>query len=285
MPGWWAGWPIDCGVTIIRPDWRRRVLSATLFLIFPFSYEAVPWIGSLVHPLVTTCVLIGLLTYYQWRNTGQRGWLALSLGVAWLAPFVHENGVLILPLLGAFELTRLDRTKSLIKRLMPLALWGVPLIAWWLIWRDIPSLRGGDQVALNSITNMLRNSAYLIQGAGYPLTWMGGWLRDTAGVNEFVAALGLGGGALLIAAGVQWRSGADRRSVLPWLWIVIAYSLVIGFLDYWYIYAAPRMLMLASVGIAWLWTDVILRLDRPPRPAPTALHSINRGCQPDVRSS
>lgn len=255
-----------------RPDWRRVFLSATLFLLFPFSYEAVPWIGSLVHPLVTTTVLISAGGYSQWRGTGKHRWLALSLGMAGLAPFVHENGVLILPLLGVIELTRCERSRPLVNRLLSLAWWVIPLCVWYLIWHAVPSDRGGEHLALNSITNMLRNSAYLVQGAGYPLTWLGGGLRDQAAINEYVAAVGLGGLALLAAAAIQWRTQADRRSWLPWLWLAGSYSLVIVFLDYWYSSAAPRMLMLSSVGIAWLWTDVIVRFSD--RPAPRLRRSI-----------
>ncbi len=241
-------------------DWRRRYLSATLFLIFPLSYEAVPWIGALVHPLVTILILISIAAYLKMRLTGHRRWGALSLGAAFVAPFAHENGVLIAPLLAAIELTRWQDAEPLVKRGLRVAVWLIPTGLWWLIWRRVPSANGGEHIALNAITNILRNGIYVAQGSGYPLTQWGGWLRDTFGVNEFGAAVLLSGIALACAAVVQWRSGADRRSALSWLWITIAAAPVILFLDYWYVSAAPRMLMLASVGSAWLWTDVIVRL-------------------------
>lgn len=88
----------------------------------------------------------------------------------------------------------------------------------------------------------------------------GGWLRDTFSLNDSVVALALSAIAAILAAMVQWRGGANRRGWLPWLWIGAASLPVVLFLDYWYVSAAPRMLMLASVGSVWLWTDVIVRL-------------------------
>ena len=87
------------------PDWWRAGLSATLFILFPFSYQAVPWIGSLSHILVTTLVLLSLTCYLQMRRSGSKVWGAASLVLALLAPFAHENGVLVMPLLVAIELT------------------------------------------------------------------------------------------------------------------------------------------------------------------------------------
>jgi hypothetical protein len=252
----WVLSPRDSG----RADWIRRYLSATLFLLYPFSYEAVPWIGSLVHPLVTTLILLALVCYLRMRATNSRAWGAMSLGLTFLSPFAHESGVLIAPLIAAIELTDPSPSTPLWRRLRRAAWWLIPTVLWAIVWWAVPSQRGAGHVALNTGTNLIRDGLYFAQGTAYPLTWLGGRLRDDLGINEFVAAGGLSVLALTAAALLQWRSGADRRSGLPWLWIGIAALPVILFLDFWYVSAAPRMLMLASVGIAWLWSDVFLCL-------------------------
>ena len=104
LVGWLAGqlWPKRSFFDGQSPSaWLRIFLSATLFVLFPFSYQAVPWVGSLAHLLVTTLILLTMATYWQMRRSNRRIWGALSLLLALLAPFAHENGVLVGPLLGA----------------------------------------------------------------------------------------------------------------------------------------------------------------------------------------
>jgi hypothetical protein len=80
-------------------------ISATLFLLFPFSYQAVPWIGSLSHLTVSALILLSLLFFVQMRYTRNRVWGAASLLVALVAPFAHENGILIMPFAVLIDLT------------------------------------------------------------------------------------------------------------------------------------------------------------------------------------
>ena len=73
-------------------------------------------------------------------------------------------------------------------------------------------------------------------------------------------AIGLTVLALGIALTIQIFTGADRRMWLPWLWIGLTSVPTILFLDYRYVSSSPRMFMLMSVGAAWLWADVVVRL-------------------------
>jgi hypothetical protein len=241
----------------------RQFLSATLFVLYPFSYEAVPWVGSLVHPLVTCCVLLSVTAYVKMRLAGSRawslGWAALSLAIAFLSPFVHENGILIAALLGAIELTWPAPWSTLWRRLLRVALWLVPLAIWFIIYRAVPAAQSGGAAGINRPAEIWRNFVYAAQGSAYPITWLGGWLT-TVGVKALNAALGLSVLSAIVAAVIQWRTQAGRRGWLPWLWIGIAVLPALLFLEFAYFSAAPRTLMLASVGTAWLWTDVLVRL-------------------------
>jgi hypothetical protein len=248
---WWAGQPSIGG---------RRFIAGTLYALFPFSYEAVPWVGALVHPLVTFLILAILASYARFRLTGRRRWAVISLVFTFLSPFAHENGVLVVPLLGLIEFTMPARSESLWRSGRRLLGWLAPLIVWFAIWRAVPAERGVNALQLNSLTNIGRNLLYFTQGAAYPVTWLGGWVRDTLALNDFLAAVLLSGLGLAVAGAGQWRGRSNCRGLLPWLWIGLTSLPALLFLGHSYLAAAPRTLMLSSVGIAWLWTDVFVRL-------------------------
>jgi len=240
--------------------WYRRYLSATLFLLFPFSYQAVPWIGALVHPFVTTSVLLSLLSYVKMQATRRRAWGVLSLGFALLSPLVHEYGLVIGPLIAAIEITQPVRSDPLWHGLRRAATWTLPALAWLFLSRSVPTVSGIDNLALATGRNIVRNSIYVLQAVAYPLTWLGGWLRDSLGIDQLLASSAL---SILTVAGsaiVQWRTGAGKRAWLPWLWIGVVASPAILGLSFRYVTGAPRLLVLISVAVSWLWADVFLRV-------------------------
>lgn len=241
-------------------SWLRRFLSATLFLLYPFSYQAIPWVGSISHPLVTAIILLSLISYMQMRKSGRRTWGAMSLALAFLAPFAHESGVLVGPLIGLIELTPTVRSESVRRGLMRAAAWSLPALIWLPIWWLAPKGINSSGLILNNGEALLQNSTYFVQGIAYPFSWLGGWLHDTLGVNDISAAIGLSLVTLISAALIQWHSAAGRRTWLPWGWCALTSGLAIFFLPFDYVINGPRLLLLASVGIALLWSDVILRI-------------------------
>jgi hypothetical protein len=164
------------------------------------------------------------------------------------------------PLIALIELTDPAPTEAFWRRTRRVAVWLVPVLIWFVIWRTVPAARGANHLVFNQPNAVLRNTLYFAQGAAYPLTWTGGWLRDTVGINAFLAAIILSASALVIAALIQWRTRSNRRGLLPWLWIITGSLPALFFLDYLYLSAAPRIIMLSSIGVAWLWTDVFVRL-------------------------
>jgi hypothetical protein len=237
--------------------WPRAFLSAGLFLLFPFSYQAVPWAGSLAHLLVTNLILLSLSTYWLMRRTGRRSWGALSLVLAFLAPFAHENGVLVGPLLAAILFTGSDYKRNARSHLKQVLLWTLPALIWLPIWWFAPKAGGG--VGVVGLEAIMQNGAYFAQGVAYPLTWLGGRLRTVTEISDMGVTAVLGAVALLGAALIQWCSRAGRRSLLPWLWCLIAALPSILFLSFDYVINGPRLLMLLSVGAAWLWADVAIQ--------------------------
>ncbi|MFN2138509.1 MAG: hypothetical protein ACK2UK_21310 [Candidatus Promineifilaceae bacterium] len=259
LVGWLAGclWP-RMGP---RSDWWRVVISAVLFLFFPFSYQAVPWAGSLSHITVTLLILISLAAYVQMRRTGRRRWGAVSLLAAFLAPFAHENGILVMPFIVLIELTTPDLANRWRRAFYSGLVWSLPLLLYMPIWLSLPRLDSGALFS-NSLEGMMQNSAYFIQGAMYPFTGLGGWLSGGLGMRDMTAVALLSLAGLAAALLVQIRQRAGLRSLLPWLWIGLASLPAVLFLVFDYVINGPRLLMVASVGIAWLWADVILLFSR-----------------------
>lgn len=256
-------WANDAEWIAGQADWPRRFLAASLFILFPFSYEAIPWISAFMHPAMVTLVLLSVLGYSQMRDHAGFGWGILGVSAAFLAPFAHENGVLALPLLAAVEATRVDETRrSIAQRLGLLSLWLLPAAAWFLIWRMEATAVGTGGLGLNNLTVLLRNSAYTLQAAAYPVTWFGVRLSEWLPLSEMAITTLLSLITLVALALIQWRGGGDRRSLLPWLWIAIAGAPAVALLSFSYLQAAPRVLMLPSVGIVWLWSDALRRLPR-----------------------
>lgn len=242
-----------------QSDWRRGYLAAALYLFFPFSYQVVPWVGSLSHLLVTFLILSSLITFWQMRQTGHLSWGILSLVCSTLALFTHENGILVLPFIVLIELTTPNQKIPIRRLLMRTVIWAMPILFWlplrWMIYQGL----GGDFFP-NNLEGLLQNSAYFIQGAAYPLTSIGGWLHRRFGFNDLVTIASLSGLIFMAAAIVQRQTNANRRAWLPWLWWIVASLPAVLLLKVLYVINGPRLLMVASVGSAWLWTDFLLRL-------------------------
>ena len=111
-------------------------VAALVFAALPFSYEAVAYVASLTHPLVTFFVLVTLLLYSR-RMPGdrpqatndQRPTTTALLITATLAPVLlalltHENGLLVLPALAGVDWLRRpgDGVAARLRRLWPCAL-------------------------------------------------------------------------------------------------------------------------------------------------------------------
>jgi hypothetical protein len=268
MVGWLASrlWSLrgDQFPVVVRNSFQddvwRIYLSAALFLLFPFSYQAVPWVGSLSHILVTTIILLAVLCYVQLRLTRLRLWGAASLFFTFLAPFAHENGVLVMPFVVLVDLTTPGLSRRWRQAARTAFFWTLPLLVYIAIWLSLPRLDSGS--LLGSLEGMLQNSAYFLQGIFYPFNSFSGWLHYTQNISDMTVVVLLSGLGLFLALVIQLTHHATLRSLLPWFWVLLASLPAIIFLVFDYVINGPRLLMVASVGIAWLWADVILLFSR-----------------------
>ena len=226
----------------------RALAAGAIFILFPFSYQAVPWVTSLPHTLTAVLVLGAIAAYRRarWR---------LVIFLALLAPFSHETGLMLVPLLVAVELTRPGRPLLSHRLLRPLPLL-LPALGYLIARALVP--RNASSPSLPRLETLFQNGVYFLQGVAFPLEPLGGMWRR-AGGGDVVAAGLVGVGALLLALIVQ-RARGGRASALPWLWIALALLPAWLMLPFDYVINGPRLLYLAAAGIAWLWADVILGL-------------------------
>lgn len=240
-------------------------IPTTLFILYPFSYQAVPWIGALYHLLVTTLILLALVSHGRYIASGRKRWLMLGLMAATLAPFAHENGVLIFPLIVLITLL----TQSPIQNPKSKLIWLLPLFIWFPIWYAAPKERTGNLTVVN-LEAIWQNSAYFLQGLAFPFTWLGGMLRDYFGWNDLWTAVGLSLFALLIAflmlRTTNYHSALKPHPLtlflLPIIFFFLTAAPAILLLDFAYNISSPRLQMLPSVGAALLWGNVLTAVTR-----------------------
>jgi hypothetical protein len=246
-----------------RTGYRTRLLalaSATLYLLFPFHFQAVPWVTAVYHLGGTTLMLASVVAYVEYRQTGRFRWALFGGLVGLAALFTQENGVLVLPLVLALELFSGGKWRSLLRRraLARLLPWTAPLVVWLPLWLLVP--RTTSELSLNKLETIGQNGTWILQGVAFPLTWAGGWLRDTLGWNDLGTAAGL---SLLALGGIalgQVRGRTTPLSGYAWTWCALTSLPTLLLLPFAYLLSSPRLLTVAAVGAAWLWGDVVTRL-------------------------
>lgn len=241
-------------------NWPRRWLATTLFVLFPFSYQAVPWIGAIYHPLATALCLgaaaAAVRAGQAVRPRARRLWMALGWLGLFLAPFAHENGLLAGPLTALVILVRSKgrQWRRALAWCLPGAL-GAGL--WWLAPKA--GYSGGG---VNSAETLLQNLTFFWQGATYPTAGLAGWLQQH-GLNDLLAVWLVGGLSLGVALWL-WRRAQPGAAVWPTalagVWFGLAVLPSSAWLDFNYVLSAPRLLMLGSVGAVWWWTEAAWRI-------------------------
>ncbi len=228
-------------------------VAALVFAALPFSYEAVAYVASLTHPLVTFFVLAALLLYQR----GARGqvpgareeWSSLEPGPWPLAPFflallTHENGLLALPALVGVDWLRRpgDGPGARLRRLWP---YGVAAALFVVLWLAIPK---NSAQGLNPPADIARNAVPFLQTLVFPLLPL---FRLDAGDVVGLVALAAG---VVVALGLLARwAGAGRLWAFALGWVALAALPSLLFLGPAYVYGSPRLSYLPAVGVGLLW--------------------------------
>jgi hypothetical protein len=219
-------------------------LSGMLFALYPFSYEAVPYVGSFVHPLGTSLILLTLAFYCRWRREGAR-WIFVAAHVTLtLATFTQENAVItpvLMLLLGVLVFS--DRSKAQrTSRLGPsLSFFAQPII-FAAVWLWVPKT---VETRVLDISSMRANVLPFVQALVYPVAPLAHYRPTTLAI----AALA----ALMVLLALAYRSGAIRLFIFGVLVWALAALPSIMILNNAYVLGSPRLFYLGSVGAAMIW--------------------------------
>jgi hypothetical protein len=222
--------------------------TALLFLLYPFSYQVVPWIGALPHLLVTTLILSSLLLFRLGPGQGSRLSLAASVALALLAPFVHETGILIAPLLLLLLLAdeQHEPWPIVLRRTIP----------YWvciLIWLLAP--RGGPSGGFFDLETRWQNGAYLSQGLVYPVAPLAlRLLRITGRLDPFQATALVSGIAIVGWSLLLCKIRRGRLTLVALGWFALTAAPAWAMLPAEYVAAGARLLYGPAVGAALFWS-------------------------------
>jgi hypothetical protein len=237
---------------LVRGQYSRLtgIVAGLLFVSYPFSYQAVPWVGALCHPLVTTLVLGAVLSALMARSRPRWGWRVISLTMTIAAFFTHETGLTIGGWLLGYELIYRKDGKPWRAFLWPLVYLTLAMV-YVPFYFSVP--RAGSGMLPLSFERLTLNGAYLLQGLAFPIAPLTRWTMNNWGWNDLKAAYlaaGLTVGWLTL---VSCRRGTQRPlafaltgftlAIVP-MWIALSYN---------YIISGARLLYLPSVGATIAW--------------------------------
>jgi len=239
------------------PSTATAAAATILFTTFPFSYQAIPSSGSQSKPLSAFLVLLSCLLYWEARSRGSRALVAASALVALLVPFAYEAGVTIGGFLVLIEFLLWRR--GAVDRVSPYSLLFLLIGPLFIgVWAFVPS--SSDPLSFPGWEALWQNSVYFTQALTWPLSLFARPLMEWSGLHDQTATTLVAYPSLvLLLLLFLWR----RRAVVflaSITWYVLALAVQWVILPFGYVIDGPRMLYTASVGVAWLWADLLTTL-------------------------
>jgi hypothetical protein len=246
--------------------WLYATLAGLLFALYPFSYEAVPYVGSFVHPLVTLLILLTLAFYIRWREGSVRWAFAAAHVTLTLAVLTQENAVITPLLMLALSLLHLASPPALLpgrdKRvrfhtsaergaITPAALsFLIEPMIFAAIWLLVPKTAEARTI---SFAAMKANVLPFVQALVYPVAPL---------ANHRVTLLALLAIASLAILFMLARYASVTRvfafGLIVWALASLPSILI---LDNAYVLGSPRLFYLASAGAALVCALPLLALE------------------------
>jgi hypothetical protein len=173
-----AAWLTGLLISTWMHSRRERVLAATIattvFVLFPFSRQAIAWPGAVYNPLVSAMAAGALLAYDRGRR-GHGAPCGLALLLALLAPLTYESGMLIGPLVAFAEVVGRLKRRWEHRSWWPLAFVGLFLLM-MLLWR---TMRGAGVTGFGlRPADLWHNASYLVQMGVWDLASGERWPAD-----------------------------------------------------------------------------------------------------------
>ncbi len=232
---------------LTRSPWS--FLPMILFILYPFSYQDLEILGTLVHTLVTVEILAVLLLWYDGRLLNSPVRLAFASLLSGMALWTHEYGVVVLPLLAGLEALLWWRERRVTRP----TLWLLPVAAfeglylWLWFTMDKP---GADH---RTTSDAIHNIGMWLEGFAYPVTRQTGWLTNAFGGDPLRVVLPIGALGVIGAVTVYL---VRRRVWTSFLTIAIGGMVfvpsIVG-LTYEYVQNSPRLLYVVAPASAVFW--------------------------------
>jgi hypothetical protein len=170
----------------LRLKFSGQVIAMLIFAAFPFNAQAVVWVLAWFHPLAATAVLgfcVMGLKFFNHRGT-KGTWLIAAWLIGGIAPFIHENGVLAVPLMGWLVLC-LYGVRGTFSRWKKLALVMTPPLLFALLYFVLRQVLFPPAPASTPLgTYLVENLAAFAQGISFPLQFLAALLPFGDGVTK-----------------------------------------------------------------------------------------------------
>ncbi len=246
------------------------LMAALLFVAYPFAALPVSHFAAIVHPLVTLFTLGTTLSTLLFTSTGRSRWMWAAIGLALLAPFVHESGVLT----GTVAVTvqALDDWPKAKRRWQLLLLLPLASTAFLLAWLLVPKTPTTfEWVGWGGI---LASVLFFTQGPTFVLQPASRFIMDrvaaaapsitptVAGLPvQDMAVISLIGLLALTLAGLAlWRARQLRILCISVLWAFLVALPSIIVLPFPYVSVSQRLLYAGGPPAAMLWATVCVSL-------------------------
>ena len=229
--------------------------AGILFLLFPFGFQSIAPVNSLMHPLHAALILAGVWTFLLSDAPGRKGLRILSAVLAGASILAHENGALAPVLITLAALCSTPR-RPLKRIVIDIAPYWIAALVFFILWRSAP--RSGDPLVLNGLFSLtesrVQNGAYFLQAFAFPVSWLAVPLKQALNLQNDSMAIAITS-LPIVAFWFGLAVAARRGSVATWSagWFALAAAPAILMLPFSYTLESPRLVYLASIGAAAFW--------------------------------
>ena len=247
---WLVGMIVAHMVTHRR--WWTALAAASLFALFPFGFQAVLPVSSLMHPAHVAAVLACVLAFMAYARSGRILWLALAAMMVAAAIFSHENGALA-PALAVLTAACRPGPRPWRRIGIGALVVGAAALICLLAWAAVP--RGTAPLSLAGVferpTDRLQNAALFLQGLAFPVSMLARPLQSILSIQNYLLAIAL----VSIPAVLAWWALAGWRLQPAWAlaWYALAALPAVALLGFSYVLESPRLMYLAAAGAAAFW--------------------------------
>ncbi len=230
---------------------KNRVVAfsgGVLFVLYPIGYEA-PARASSMHSLYVCLTLVALWSYSIARQTDSRRHYTLTFLCAALFPPLHENGIMLPPLIIVLEIYLLWQHK--LKRSFIALIYFIPALIFLIIWFSIPKSGEAPAIGVRGF-----EALYLSQGIAFPIARLMSQLNGF-GLTAITQALMAAATAALFLFLTRTRQSLPPL-VLALIWWGVAMSLAWIARPIEYLEVSPRVMYFPSWAASLAWGMILL---------------------------